>query len=161
MPILPEAERHRVLVEWNATARPYRSDVCIHELFEERVARAPDAVAVVYEDVQLTYAELNVRAIRLDMRELGVGPDSRVALCLERSMDLVVSLLAVLKAGGAYDPLDPSYPMDRLTYMVEDSAPSVVLTHGLVAPTVQAVLDRGAAPVVNIPMMPQLGRRNP
>ena len=152
IPLLSAAERERIVIDWNATERPYRSDVCIHELFEEQVERTPDAVAVVYEDVQLTYAELNVRANRLahHLRGLGVGPDLRVALCLERSMDLVVSLLAVLKAGGAYVPLDPSYPMDRLTYMVEDSAPSVVLTHGLVVPTVQAVLDRGAAPVVNL-----------
>ena len=120
--VLPEGERHRVVVEWNATEHPYRSDACVHELFEEQVERTPDAAAVVYGDAQLTYAELNARANRLAhyLRGLGVGPESRVALCLERSVEMVVSLLAVLKAGGAYVPLDPSYPLDRLAYMLDD-----------------------------------------
>ena len=148
--VLPEIERHQLLVEWNATEHPYRSDACVHELFEEQVARTPDAVALVYEDVQVSYGELNARANRLAhyLRRVGVGPESRVAVCLERSVEMVVSLLAVLKAGGAYVPLDPTYPLDRLAYMLEDSAPSVTLTHGMVATNVRAVLDRGAAPVL-------------
>ena len=150
--VMPPAERHQVLVEWNATERPYPSGRCVHELFEEQVARTPAAVAVVHDDVQISYGELNARANRLAryLRSLGVGPESRVALCLERSVEMVVSILAVLKAGGAYVPLDPTYPQDRLIYMLEDSVPSVVLTHGVVAPNVRAVLDRGVAPVIRM-----------
>ena len=145
--VMPPAERHQVLVEWNATDRAYPSDRCVHELFEEQVARTPDAVAVVHEAVQVSYGELNARANRLAhyLRSLGVGPESRVALCLERSVEMVVSILAVLKAGGAYVPLDPTYPPARLVSMLEDSAPSVVLTHGAVEPNVRAILARDAA----------------
>ena len=130
--ILPEAERHQVLVEWNETERPYRLDACVHELFEEQVAHAPDAVAVVYDDVQVSYGELNARANRLAhyLRSLGVGPESRVALCLERSVGLVVAELAVLKAGAAYVPLDEHAPLERLMYLVEDSQAAVVLHDG-------------------------------
>ena len=150
--VLPEAERHQVLVEWNATERPYPLDACVHELFEEQVARTPDAVAVVHYDVQVSYGELNERANRLAhyLRSLGVGPESRVALCFERSVSMVVGVLAVLKAGGAYVPLDPSYPLDRWRYMLEDSAPSVTLTHGIVATNVRAVLDHGGAPIIGV-----------
>ena len=150
--VLPESERQQLVVEWNATEAPYPADRCVHELFEEQVARTPDAVALVHEDTQLTYGELNARANRLAhyLRECGVMPDTRVALCMERSIELVVSLLAVLKAGGAYVPLDPSYPLDRLEYMLVDSAPAVVLTHGAVAAAVQAVLGLVGAPVVEV-----------
>ena len=150
--VMSPAERHQILVEWNATERQNRADVCVHELFEEQVERTPNAAAVVHEQTQLSYAEVNRRANRLAhrLRALGVGPDARVALCLERSVEMVVSMLAVLKAGGAYVPLDPSHPLERLAYMVEDSAPSVVLTHGLVARSVQAVLDRAGAPIIAV-----------
>ncbi len=112
LPLLTPAERHQLLVQWNDTAVDYPRDQCIHQLFEEQVARTPDAVAVVFEDRQLTYAELNARANQLAhyLRTLGVGPDVLVGLCLERSLELVVGLLGILKAGGAYLPLDPSYP---------------------------------------------------
>ena len=132
LPILPEAERRKVLYEWNETAVEYPKEKCIHELFEEQVERTPDAVAVVYEEQQLTYRELNSRANQLGhyLRELGVKPDSRVAICVERGLEMVVGLLAVLKAGGAYVPLDPGYPAERLRYMLEDSAPVVLLTQG-------------------------------
>ena len=147
---LSDAERYRVLVEWNATEAEYPSDRCVHELFEAQAGRTPDAVAVVYEDEQVTYGELNARANRLarHLRGLGVGPDTRVALCVERSVEMVVGLLAVLKAGGAYVPLDPSYPIERLSYMVEDSAPCVVLTHGLVAQNVHVALSGCDVPVL-------------
>src|SRR6202041_2516943 len=130
LPMLPASERHRVLYEWNDTGTRFPSDKCVHELFEEQVARTPDAVAVVFEDDQLSYAELNRRANRLAhyLRELGVGPDDRVALCVERSFEMIVALLAVLKAGGAYVPLDPAYPVERLRFMLEDSAPLALLT---------------------------------
>ena len=128
--MLPVEERHRLLVEWNATAAAYPQQTCIHELFEAQVERTPDAIALVHEDHELSYGELNARANRLahHLRALGVGPDDRVAICVERSAAMVVGLLAVLKAGGAYVPLDPSYPAERLDYMLSDSAPVVVLT---------------------------------
>jgi amino acid adenylation domain-containing protein len=127
--VLPEAERRQVLEEWNATAAEYPRE-CIHELFERQAERTPDAPAVVHEGEPLTYAELNRRANRLahHLQAQGVGPDSRVAICVERSPEMVVALLGVLKAGGAYVPLDPSYPAERLGYMLRDSAPVLVLT---------------------------------
>src|SRR5262249_17387743 len=119
------------LEQWNATERPYPQDRCIHELFEEQVERRPDALALAHEEQQLSYAQLNSRANRLGryLRSQGVGPDVRVAICLERSVEMVVGLLAVLKAGGAYLPLDPSYPPERLAHMLEDSDAAVLLTH--------------------------------
>ena len=96
---------------------------CIHEQFEEQVARTPDAVALVCEDQRLTYAQLNAKANQLAhaLREAGVGPELPVGLCVERSIELVVGLLGILKAGGAYLPLDPSYPPERLAFMLADS----------------------------------------
>ena len=132
LPLLDEAERNRLLAEWNATEADYPHDKCMHELFEAQAARTPDAIAAVYQDKQLTYAELNAGANQLahHMRSLGVKPDDRVAICVERCLEMVVGLMGALKAGGAYVPLDPSYPAERLGYMLEDSAPVVVLSHG-------------------------------
>src|SRR5215212_2108797 len=129
--VLPEAERCQVLYEWNATEAEYPRERCVHELFEAQVEKTPDAVAVVYQDATLSYSELNRRANQLAhyLRELGVAPDERVAICMERSLEMVVGLLGVLKAGGAYVPLDPAYPVERLRYMVADCAPVAVLTH--------------------------------
>ncbi|HKV36649.1 MAG TPA: amino acid adenylation domain-containing protein [Pyrinomonadaceae bacterium] len=123
-------EERGQLEEWNATARPYELDRCLHQLFEAQVERTPDDVALVCGAERLSYRELNQRANLLAhrLRALGVGPDSVVALLFERSTELVVSLLAVLKAGGAYLPLDPSYPSGRLRYMFEDAGPRVLLT---------------------------------
>ena len=133
--ILDPAERRQILTDWNATSADYPQDRCIHELFEAQVRNTPDAVAVVFEDRQLTYAELNARANRLahHLRSLGAGPETRVAICLERSLEMVISLLAVLKAGGAYVPLDPAYPEERLAFMLADSAPLALLTQGNLA----------------------------
>jgi amino acid adenylation domain-containing protein len=130
--ILTDIERDRILREWNATEIEYSEKRCIHELFEEQVKRTPDAVAVVFEEASLSYGELNRQANRLAhyLRGIGVGPEARVGICAERSLDIVVGLLGVLKAGGAYVPLDPAYPVERLQYMVEDSKPVVVLTQG-------------------------------
>lgn len=130
LPILAEAEKHQLLVEWNDTEREYPKNKCIHELFEEQAKRTPEAVAVVFEDQQLTYRELNRRANRLAhrLRGLGVGPDVLVGLCVERSIELVIGILGILKAGGAYVPFDPSYPKDRLEFMLKDSDVSVLLT---------------------------------
>ncbi len=130
LPLLEVSERHRVLYEWNQTRTEFPSDKCVHELFEEQVAKTPEATAVVFEEEELSYAELNRRANRLAhyLRELGVRPDDRVAICVERSLEMIIALLAVLKAGGAYVPLDPAYPVERLRFMIEDSAPAALLT---------------------------------
>ena len=130
--ILQGEERHRILYEWNDTAVKYPSDKSVHELFEEQVTRTPEATAVVFEEASLNYRELNRRANQLGhyLRKLGVKPDDRVAICVERGMEMIVALLAVLKAGGAYVPLDPTYPADRLRFMLEDCAPALLLTQG-------------------------------
>jgi amino acid adenylation domain-containing protein len=128
--LLTEEERRRVLEEWNATDSEFPRGRCIHQLFEEQAARAPEAVAVTFGERELTYGELNERANRLGnyLRGLGVGPETPVGLCVERSIELVVGMLGILKAGGTYVPLDPKYPMERLAFMLEDSAVLVLLT---------------------------------
>ncbi|WP_141588881.1 non-ribosomal peptide synthetase/type I polyketide synthase [Myxococcus sp. AB056] len=130
LPLLSDAERQRMLVEWNDTREPFAADATLHGLFEAQAARTPDAVAVVAEGQQLTYAELEEQANQLahHLRTLGVGPEVRVGLCVERSVELVVGLLGVLKAGGAFVPLDPTYPTARLTHMMRDAGLSVVVT---------------------------------
>jgi amino acid adenylation domain-containing protein len=130
LPLLTEAERHQILVEWNDTKADFPQDKCIHQLFEEQVERSPDAVAVVFEDQQLTYAQLNAKANQLahHLRSLGVMPDTLVAICVERSLEMVIGLLGILKAGGAYVPLDPDYPEERLAFMLQDTAAAVLVT---------------------------------
>ena len=130
LPPLTDAERHQVLVEWNATRTPYPRDACIHQLFEAQVEQTPEAIAVVFEDQQLTYRELNAHANQLArfLRQYGVGPEVLVGICLERSLELVVGLLGILKAGGAYVPLDPTYPKERLAFMLEDAQVRVLVT---------------------------------
>src|SRR3990172_6881802 len=130
LPLLTEAERQQLLVEWNDTKRDYPQDKCIHELFEAQVERTPEAIAVVFEDQQLTYSELNARANQLAhyLRALGVGPEVLVGICMERSLEMVVGLLGILKAGGAYVPLDLTYPKERLAFMLEDTHVPVLLT---------------------------------
>ena len=128
--ILPESERQQVLHGWNATGAVFPAEQCVHHLFEDQVVRAPKDVAVVFEGDTLTYAELNARANQLAayLRSLGVMPDTRVAVCLERGFEMVIALLGILKSGSAYVPLDPTYPKDRLRFMIEDAAPVVTLT---------------------------------
>ena len=140
LPILTEAERHQVLVEWNNTETEYPKDVCIHELFEAQAARTPEAIALEFEGKQLTYGELNRRANQLAhyLRRLGIGPEKLVGICIERSIEMVIGLLGILKAGGAYVPLDPSYPRERLAFMLEDSQVSV-----LADPSKALIEDRG------------------
>ncbi|WP_155490320.1 amino acid adenylation domain-containing protein, partial [Pseudomonas syringae group genomosp. 3] len=132
LPLLSCAQRRQVLETFNDTAAAYPADKLLHQLFEERVAQHPDALAVVDEAGSLTYGELNVRANRLAhyLIGLGVQPDDRVAICVQRSLEMVVGLLGILKAGGAYVPLDPGYPPERLRYMLEDSAPVGLLLQG-------------------------------
>jgi amino acid adenylation domain-containing protein len=130
LPLLTQAEQHQLLVEWNNTQRDYPKDKCIHQLFEEQVEKTPDAIAVLFEEQQLTYGELNRRANQLAryLVKQGMGPDTLVAICMERSLEMVVGLLGILKAGGAYVPLDRSYPKERLAFMLEDSQVGVLLT---------------------------------
>lgn len=132
LPIMSDAERRLVVDTWNATDAFYPGHQCIHELFEEQAARNPDALAVVFGDRQLTYGQLNTKANRLahQLRLLDVKPDSRVAICVERGVEMMVGIFAVLKAGGCYVPLDPAYPQERLQFMLRDSAPAVLLTKG-------------------------------
>ncbi|MES2295469.1 MAG: amino acid adenylation domain-containing protein [Pseudomonadota bacterium] len=121
---------HQQLVIWNDTAAPYPDAVCVHQLFEMQAERSAQRTALVHEGRHLTYAALNARANQLahHLRELGVGPDVLVGICVERSLEMVVGVLAILKAGGAYVPLDPNYPVERIAYMVADARPAVVLT---------------------------------
>ena len=130
MPLLSAVERHQLMVEWNDTSVAYPTDVPLHKFIEEQVKKTPDAVAVVYESNQLTYEQLNRRANQLahHLKKRGVGPDVLVAVCAERSLELVIALLAILKADGAYVPFDPEYPKDRLENMLQNSDPPVVLT---------------------------------
>jgi methionyl-tRNA formyltransferase len=128
--ILPASERRRILEEWNRTRVERRHDACVHELIEEQAGRTPDAIAVVAGAEQITYRQLNDRADRLAsrLRRMSIGPDQIVGVCVERSADLVVSILGAMKAGGAYLPLDPAYPRDRLAFMIEDSGVPVIVT---------------------------------
>ncbi|MBX8484721.1 non-ribosomal peptide synthetase [Pseudomonas cichorii] len=133
LPLLNEEEREQVLHGWNATERPLPGNPCIHELFEQQVRNQPDELALIFEDQHLSYAELNAEANRLAhyLLATGIQPDDRVALAVERSPRLIVALLAILKAGAAYVPLDPAYPAERLAYMLSDSAPRALLCeHG-------------------------------
>jgi amino acid adenylation domain-containing protein len=130
LPLLDTAERQVLLHDWNATTVAYPDHQGIAQRFEEQVRQRPDAIAVQFRQQHLDYAELNRQANRLahHLRSLGIGADSLVGLCLERSLDMVVGMLAILKAGGAYVPLDPDYPQARLDFMLQDTGAAVVLT---------------------------------
>ncbi|HEY0737985.1 MAG TPA: amino acid adenylation domain-containing protein [Herpetosiphonaceae bacterium] len=137
--LLTEVERHQILFDWNRSEAEYPRDATLHQLIEAQVERTPATPAIVFKGSSLTYAELNARANQLAhyLRAQGVGPDVLVALCVERSLEMIVGMLAILKAGAAYLPLDPAYPAARIQYMLSHSRASVILT--------QAVL------VVNLP----------
>jgi amino acid adenylation domain-containing protein len=128
LPLLTDAERRQMLGEWNDT-RARVPEKCVHQFFEEQVERASNAVAVVFGDQQLTYRELNERAHRLadELRALGVGPGVPVGLCVQRSLEMLAGLLGILKAGGCYVPLDPTYPEPRLAFMLKDSQASALV----------------------------------
>ncbi len=134
--LLTEPERQQLLVTWNDTRAGWPKDLNIHQLFEAQVARTPDAIALVFEDEQLTYEQLNRRANQLanHLRGLGVGPEVPVGICLKDSLKIVIGLLGILKAGGVYLPLDPAYPKERLTFMLEDAEVPVLLTHKALLP---------------------------
>jgi amino acid adenylation domain-containing protein/thioester reductase-like protein len=135
LPLLTAAERRRMLVEWNNTRTEYPRDACIHELFEAQARRTPDAIAAFFEGEELTYKELNRRANALaySLISEGVKPDTPVAICVERSLEMVVGLLAILKAGGAYVPLDPKYPRDRIEFMLSETNARILLAKPAVA----------------------------
>ncbi len=130
LPLLTAAELHQQLVEWNQTQTEYPQNKCIHQLFEEQVEKTPDAVAVVFQNEQLTYRQLNQRANQLGqyLQKLGVQPEIPVCICVERSLEMIVGLLGILKAGGAYVPIDPTYPPERITYMLTNTGVSILLT---------------------------------
>lgn len=130
LPLLTATEQHQLLLEWNNTGVDYPQDKCIHQLFEAQVEKTPDAVAVIFEDKQLTYQEVNYQANKLAkyLQTLGVKPESLVGICVERSLEMLIGILGILKAGGVYVPLEPSYPQDRLAFMLEDTQVPVLLT---------------------------------
>lgn len=144
LPLLDEAERQRVLVEWNATEMDYPREVGVHTLVAQQVERTPAAVALVCGEQTLTYAALEQRANALahTLRGLGVGPDVLVGLYVERSLEMVVGLLGILKAGGGYVPLDPAFPADRIALMLEDSEVQIVVSHAPVAHLVRAMVPQ-------------------
>lgn len=144
--LLTDNERRQILDDWNKTSTDYAKNSCIHQLFEAQAARTPDAIALVYQDRELTYADVDRKADQLAERliELGVGPDRLVGISLERSPEMVIGMLAILKAGGAYVPLDPEYPKERLEFMIRDANIGVLLAdrtseQQAVSPGVQVV----------------------
>ncbi|MBJ9974987.1 amino acid adenylation domain-containing protein [Pseudomonas sp. S75] len=161
LPVLQDQERQRVLVEFNDTATDYDLEQTVHGLFEAQAARTPERIAVRAEGQALSYRELNAQANRLahHLIALGVGPDARVAICVERGLSMVVGLLAILKAGGAYVPVDPDYPVERIRHMLTDSAPRAVLGHA----ATDALLARFDVPRVDLdqPTWQSLSADNP
>lgn len=148
MPLLSPAEREQMLVEWNKTDRPYMDGQCFHDLFFDQVRRTPDNIAAVFEGKQLTYAYLNTHANRVAhyLRDLGARPEVRVALFIERGLEFIVAFLGILKAGATYVPLDPSYPSDRLAFMLIDSGATIIVTEE----RLRARLPQSSAVVVRL-----------
>ncbi len=130
LPLLTATEKNQLLIDWNNTQIDWEQDVCIHQLIELQAQKTPDAVAIIFEQQQLTYRELNQRSNQLAsyLQKLGVKADIKVGICIERSLAMVVGLLGILKAGGAYLPLDPAYPQERLSLMLEDAQVKFLLT---------------------------------
>lgn len=128
--ILTPKEKHQVLIEWNDTKVDYPEDKCLHQLFEEQAEKTPDAVALIFEEQQLTYRELNARANKLanQLLKLGVEPETLVGICIERSLEMMIGLLGILKSGGGYVPIDPEYPKERISLLLEDSQVKFLVT---------------------------------
>jgi amino acid adenylation domain-containing protein len=135
--VLRPEEEHQLLVDFNDTKVEYPKDRCIHELFEDQASRTPDAIAVMYADTELTYRELEVRSkqVAIYLQQQGVTPETLVGICMDRSLEMIVGILGILRSGGAYVPIDPDYPKDRISYMIDDSicignkeeAPNIIL----------------------------------
>jgi non-ribosomal peptide synthetase component F len=138
--MLTAAEKRQLVVEWNATHLEYPRNKCLHELFAEQVRRTPDATAFVFDDRELTYAELNARAetLALKLRANQLAPDVLVGVCVERSLEMMIALLAIHKAGGAYLPLDPTYPRERIAFMLQDSQAPLLVTQLSLLPKLAA-----------------------
>ncbi|MFN6154496.1 MAG: amino acid adenylation domain-containing protein [Dolichospermum sp.] len=149
LPLLTASQEHQLLVEWNNTVTDYPQK-SIHQLFEEQVEKTPDAVALVFEDQQLTYKQLNLQANKLAhyLQFLGVEPEILVGVYLERSLEMIVGYLGIFKAGGAYVPLDPNYPPERLNYMVADSQMSIILTHSSLLPHLSLTLEQSQTKII-------------
>jgi amino acid adenylation domain-containing protein len=152
LPLLSPSQQQKLLAGFNDTLVEYPQDFLMHQLFEAQAAAQPDAVALVFEDHSVSYGELNRRAngVAHALLARGVRPDDRVALCTERSLEMVVGLFGVLKAGAAYVPLDPAYPAERLAYMLADSAPVAVLTQHALQDTLARLDSTGALPVLSL-----------
>ena len=148
IPYLSHGERKKLLHEWTATSYSLRPQTCIHNRFEDQAKNTPDKIAIVYEQEHITYGDLNRKANRLAHRliELGIKPDALVGLYVERSVDMIVGILAVLKAGGAYVPVDPAYPQERTAFIFEDTGISVLLTQEKLIP----LLPKHTATILNI-----------
>jgi amino acid adenylation domain-containing protein len=153
LPLLSAEERRQILVDWNQTAAEFPREATLHELFAEQAARTPEAVAVVDGDFELTYGELARRAgfLARRLRAAGVGPESRVALATERSAGMIVGLLAILEAGGAYLPLDLGHPGERLAWMIRDAGASVLLTERRLQESLPAGLEALAVVALDDP----------
>lgn len=160
LPILSPEARHQILVDWNQTTTDYPRDLCLPQLFETQAARTPNATAIIYEGQTLTYAQLNARANQLahHLRALGVGPEMRVGVYLERSLEMMIALLGILKAGAAYIPMDPIFPAQRIGYMMEDSQMAALVTHSALVDSLPAhsaravLLDDEAAQLARLPV---------
>ena len=160
LPLLTPREKQQILVEWNQTQKEFSQDLCFHQLFEAQVEKTPDAVAIIYNNEQITYQELNSRSNQLAhyLQTLGVAPEARIGICIQRSPAIIIAMLAVHKAGGAYIPLDPAYPPERLTFMVKDAQISLLLTHSetqeiansIVSDSPSPKLERGDKGLINL-----------
>ncbi len=162
LPMLSAGEHYELLVRFNDTARDSLPALSFHQLFETHATQTPEAIALVFGTEKLSYAELNQRANRLAryLRELGVGPEMLVGICLERGIDMVVAVLATLKAGGAYLPLDPAYPQDRLAFMLADSRPAVLLTTELLEKTLPRSDARSVRLDIDAHLLDEFGGEN-
>src|SRR5207249_180749 len=151
--LLTVNERSQLLAKWNRTAADYPRNACVHELFEEQARQTPDRIALEFEGEQWTYARLNAEADRVAvrLRSLGVGPDTLVGLCLERSARMVASVLGILKAGGAYVPLDPAYPKERLAFVLEDTQARAIVTETALMEMVRGLVV--AAKAASVPQI--------
>ncbi|HKP82394.1 MAG TPA: amino acid adenylation domain-containing protein, partial [Pyrinomonadaceae bacterium] len=154
--LLSDSEHRQLLIDFNDTAAEFPQDVCLHQLIEQQVERTPEQTALVFEEEKISYRELNARANQLahHLRALGVGPEARIGILLERSVEMVVALLGVLKAGGAYVPLDPEYPAERLRFMLEDAQVAVLITQ----PRLAATLPSSSAPLLLLEESEQLAQ---
>jgi aspartate racemase len=158
---LSEAEKLNLLVDFNANCADYPKDKCIHHLFVEQVALNPDKIAVVFGEQSLSYQGLYYRShdLALFLQSQGVGPDSLVGLCMERSLEMVVCLFGILQAGGAYAPLDPDYPDERLAYMAQDSQAAIILTQEKLRDKLSAVIPAGTPLITVDRQWPEIGAR--